>query len=569
MQSFRPSRFRPFRRAVLLVLTLLSACAAAEPAPQDISSAAALAGTDNAAGALLVARFAASQQDMGIAAPAYVRALALDPGNVELRQQAFLTNLLANTPQTVALARSLPQNQAAILVQANDAARNGNWTQAEARFAALQHQGLFDLLRPMLIAWSEAGAGRPEAGLALLRPLTEAPGGPRALYALHAAMIADLAGLPVDSIRLARIAQTELGGSNLQVVRLLAGLLARDGHTAQAEQIVRSLLDAGGDLPLAVPDLLAGIKDRPVRNAADGLAEVYFAGAAALRGQNANDFSTLILHLALDMRPDLTPARLLGAELATAAKHPENGLKILAPVAANDRLIALVQYRRALLQDAMGNSALALQAIEQIIRDHPDRPEPLARLGGMLRALHRYPEAVSAYDRAMALIPKPGRRDWPMFYERGAALERAHDWKRAEQDFLQALDLSPDQPFVLNYLGYSWAEQGRNLPRARQMIERAAALRPNDGAILDSLGWVVLRQGDVPGAVKQLERAAELDAGDPTINAHLGDAYWAAGRKLEAQFQWRRALTLNPEPDDVAKLEREIRDGAPRTSVTP
>ena len=141
------------------------------------------------------------------------------------------------------------------------------------------------------------------------------------------------------------------------------------------------------------------------------------------------------------------------------------------------------------------------------------------------------------------------------------AAERARDWARAEADFLRALELFPDQPFVLNYLGYSWTEQGRNLPRARQMIERAAAAQPNDGAILDSLGWVQLRQGDVQGAVKQLERAIELDSNDPTITSHLGDAYWAAGRKLEAQFQWRRALTLKPDPDDIVKLEAKLRDG--------
>ena len=220
-----------------------------------------------------------------------------------------------------------------------------------------------------------------------------------------------------------------------------------------------------------------------------------------------------------------------------------------------------------MLLDASGNTAAAITAMQDVARLYPDRPEPLARLGSLLRSQHKYPEAVAAYDRAVALIPHPDRKDWPIFYERGTTLERAHDWPRAEQDLLHALDLAPDQPFVLNYLGYSWAEMGRNLPRARQMIERAAALRPNDGAILDSLGWIQLRQGDISGAVKQLEHAAELEAADPTINGHLGDAYWAAGRKLEAQFQWRRALTLNPESEDVAKLEQKLRNGPPPTTT--
>ncbi|MBN8898254.1 MAG: tetratricopeptide repeat protein, partial [Rhodospirillales bacterium] len=114
------------------------------------------------------------------------------------------------------------------------------------------------------------------------------------------------------------------------------------------------------------------------------------------------------------------------------------------------------------------------------------------------------------------------------------------------------------QPFVLNYLGYSWADKGEHLPEARRMLQRAAEKRPNDGAVVDSLGWVMLRQGQVADAVRLLERAVELDSEDATINGHLGDAYWAAGRKIEAQYQWRRALTLNPTADDAAKLETKL-----------
>lgn len=122
------------------------------------------------------------------------------------------------------------------------------------------------------------------------------------------------------------------------------------------------------------------------------------------------------------------------------------------------------------------------------------------------------------------------------------------------------MKLSPDEPSVLNYLGYSWTEQGHELDRAQQMIKRAAEQRPNDGAIVDSLGWVELRKGDVAGAVASLERAVEMEPEDPTINGHLGDAYWAAGRKLEAEYQWRRALTLNPEPDDAAHFQSRLHE---------
>ena len=170
----------------------------------------------------------------------------------------------------------------------------------------------------------------------------------------------------------------------------------------------------------------------------------------------------------------------------------------------------------------------------------------------------RFADAAATFGQAIARVSQPERGAWALYYQRGTAYDRAHDWPRAESDFLHALALSPDQPFVLNYLGYAWAEQGRNLPRARQMLERAVTLRPNEGAILDSFGWVLLQQGDRDGAVHWLERAVELTPEDPVANGHLGDAYAASGRRVEAQTQWRRALILNPEPQDAAKLQAKL-----------
>ena len=268
----------------------------------------------------------------------------------------------------------------------------------------------------------------------------------------------------------------------------------------------------------------------------------------------------LMLRLALDLRPDDTAARLMAADILDASKHPATALQLLASVPADDPLIAVVRLHRAELTEQTGRSEEALHQLEQIAHDYPDRPEAYGGQGDILRASHRYADAVAAYDKAVARIAKPGRLDWPLFYDRGIALERTKDWTRAEADFMTALSLAPDQPFVLNYLGYSWTEQGRNLPRARQMIERAVEQRPNDGAIVDSLGWVMLRQGDKAGAVTTLEHAVELLPEDATINGHLGDAYWAAGRRQEALFQWRRALNLSPEPEDVPKLEAKLRE---------
>ena len=165
--------------------------------------------------------------------------------------------------------------------------------------------------------------------------------------------------------------------------------------------------------------------------------------------------------------------------------------------------------------------------------------------------------------RAIALIPKPTQENWTLFYSRGVCNERLKDWPAAESDFKQALELSPEESLVLNYLGYSWVDQGRNLKTAMDYIRKAVKLKPDDGYYVDSLGWAYYRLGNLQAAVENLERAVELKPDDPIINDHLGDAYWRVGRTLEAKYQWQQALTLKPEDDQVVTLKQKIESGLP------
>ncbi len=192
----------------------------------------------------------------------------------------------------------------------------------------------------------------------------------------------------------------------------------------------------------------------------------------------------------------------------------------------------------------------------------PKRIGAELQLGDLLRSKKRFTEAVAAYDEAVrrAEAEKMPER-WTLFYDRGVALERAHQWPRAEADLLHALKLKPDQPLVLNYLGYSWIDRGENLDRGLKMIEKAVALRPDDGYIIDSLGWAHYRMGDYAGAVQYLETAVEKVPEDPTINDHLGDAYWQTGRLVEARYQWRRALQFGPEEKEIKPIEAKLERG--------
>lgn len=512
-----------------------------------------------APGAYLSGRFAASEGDMSKATDLFLKGLKTDPGNPDLQVQAFIAALLAGRPEAASLAGQMPGNPMAQLLLADEDAKAGRWSSAENRFAAMVRQGPILLMQPLLVAWSQQGAGHTDAALATLKPLVDGQrfrGG----YALHAALIADLGGRQADANRLYKIAEADSGGQNLQLARMLASWNVRQGRVPEAQQAFSNLQDNSSDIAISIPALYSAAGHRQVRNATDGMAESYLALAGALRGQDSNDLALVLLRLALELRPDLTVARLLMADILDTNKHSDVALDTLKPVAADDPLIAVVRLRQAALSDKIGDHDAALKLLDDVAAKNPSRPEPLAMRGDILRGQKQFPEAVAAYDAAIAKIGKPTKANWPLFYERGIALERSQDWPRAEADLQHALALSPDEPYVLNYLGYSWTEQGKNLPRAHQMIARAVEQRPNDGSIVDSLGWVTLRQGNVTEAVKLLERATELQPTDATVNYHLGDAYWAAGRKLQAQFQWRRSLTLSPEPEDVPKLEAKLHD---------
>ena len=295
-----------------------------------------------------------------------------------------------------------------------------------------------------------------------------------------------------------------------------------------------------------------------VRTAADGIAETYLAMAATLRQQNAADTAQVLLRLALAMRPDFTPARLLLSEMQEAAKRGQAALDTLDEVSSRDPLIAVVRLRRAAIEGGLGETDAAIGHLEELARAYPDRSEPLTLAGDLLRRKSRFADAVALYDRAIARVGSPSRAAWPLFYERGIAHERAGNWPAAESDFEFALRLAPDHPSVLNYLGYAWTERNTRLDQARAMIQRAVDQRPNEGAFIDSLGWVQLKQGDRAEALKNLEKAVELQPEDPVVNGHLGDALAAAGRWREAEFQWRRALTLKPEPEETQRITERL-----------
>ena len=552
-----PSAVLP--RAILLTVSLLSGCAAADSSGVQVGPGGRAAASSSVYGNFLAGRFALNHGDFDAAANDLLMALAATPNDPDLLQQAFTASVNAGRPEAVQLARRLPSNQVGQMILANDAAKSGNWGQAIARFQGLPRDGFMQLLQPLLLAWAWHGAGNPEQASVTLRPFIDNSRF-RAVVVLHAALIADLSGRAREAASLFQLAASDLSGQGPRTAMIVASWMSRTGRTEEGAALLRQMAAASPEASIALPGMIALLGKRQVNTALDGLAEIYSTFGAALRTPETNDFAMVMTRLALDVKPDFPAVRLLAADIQVAARHPDAALGLLeSAMRTSDYIAPIIRLRRATLLEQIGRSDEAIREVERVGRDYPDSSLPDIALADLLRSKRRFAEAIVAYDRVIAGIRQPTANDWIVYYGRGIAYERTGQWSRAETDFQHALTLSPDQPSVLNYLGYAWADMGRNLERAYALVQRAAARRPNDGAITDSLGWVRYRQGHFQDAMKFLEKAVGLEPEDGTITDHLGDVYWAVGRRIEAHYQWRRALTLKIVPEDAAKIEAKIK----------
>ncbi|MGA9947996.1 MAG: tetratricopeptide repeat protein, partial [Xanthobacteraceae bacterium] len=275
------------------------------------------------------------------------------------------------------------------------------------------------------------------------------------------------------------------------------------------------------------------------------------------------DLALIYLQLALYLQPSHPMALLSLGDLYEDLKKPDLAIKAYERVPANSSLSRNAEIQMAVDLDALDRTDEAKQRLQRVIAQRPKDTEAIIELGNIQRTRKDFAGCADTYSKAIDTVPNPEKSNWVVFYFRGICYERSHQWPPAEADMKKALELFPEQPLVLNYLGYSWVDQGVHLDQGMDMIRRAVEQRPDDGYIVDSLGWAYFRTGNYDEAVKNLERAVELKPEDPTINDHLGDAYWRVGRMLEAHFQWSHAKDLKPDPDDLPKIEAKLQNGLP------
>jgi tetratricopeptide (TPR) repeat protein len=549
--------------AATCVVTWPGMLAAQAEAPSSFSRS-------SASGSFLAARHAGGQKDAAAAASYYRSALRGDPRNNELLGRAFLA-VLANgdVEEAVKLAERVLQldktDRIARLVLGVRAIKQKQYPVARRELAQSIRGPITDLAATLLSAWTLASPAEARQATDAIDKLSGAD-----WYAifkdLHAALILDLAGQKKEAGK--RFERSyKLDPTALRVVQSYGSFLSRQGNNADALKVFAAFEEALPRHPLiveAVNEVKAGRKlplmiDTPQA----GAAEVLYGLGAALGRRGGEDLGLIYLQLALYLAPSHSLALLSLGDLYEAMKKPELANKVYERVPLSSPLQRNAQIQLALNLDTLEKTDEAKASLEKLIAANPGDVEAIMALGNVLRGRKQFAECADVYTKGVDTITKTEKSNWVIYYFRGICLERAKQWAKAEGDLKKSLDLFPEQPHVLNYLGYSWIDQGINLDEGMRMIKRAVEQRADDGYIVDSLGWAYYRIGNNEEAVKQLERAVELKPEDPTINDHLGDAYWRVGRVLEARFQWSHARDLKPEPEDLAKIEVKLKSGLP------
>ena len=555
----------------VLVSAMLMACDPHGGADAEAASPPAVPGA-TVTGNYLAARYARAQREDGEAASFLLAALKKAPDDPILMSRAYIAlTIEGRVAEAIDIARRLLETdkEAALahIVVAVGSIRAGRFAAAVERLQQVPPSVFSKFLVPLLQVWAEFGNGQRAEAMKTLQKLEDDK--PVALlYDVHAAWMADLAGDREAAPRHARAAIKAQPEPWLRLAELAGGVLERAGANAEAEALYKAYLDGHPDSRLLVP-ALARLKtsqrpERDIATARDGAAEALFDSAGITARQKNGELALALGQLGLYLRPDFPSLQAFVGDMLETSERYAQANQLYQLIDAKQPLALTARIGIARNLDRMDRFEEAQAMLRQIAAEHPTIADPLSELGDILRRREKYDEAVVAYDQAITRLGALQPRHWRLLYARGIALERSKQWPRAEADFLRALEFEPDEPFVLNYLGYSWVEQGKNLDKAEEMIRKAVELRPGDGYIVDSLGWVLFRLGRHEEAVVHLERAVELKPEDPVINDHLGDAYWAVGRHREAQYQWRTALASKPEPELKAALEQKLQRAMPR-----
>ena len=499
----------------------------------------------------------------------FARASEVDPTSASIRTRAFTAALVAgDVPMAARFAAGAegedPVVTLAQLVRAVNAMADNQGKDALSLLGlanpSAPHSGAIALLRPWAAAqagqWAEAEKLPDTAGNPVLVTVGE----------LGRAEILEHEGKFPEA---EAAFKARANPKNGLFVLGYGGFLERRGRTIDAIALYQKAVAAKAGDPSfarALDRAKAHKTPPPAIGLKEGAAEAMIAPAVLMLAQHQGDSGLGYLRLALRLDPSLDEAWVLVGDAMNAAGDPDSAREAFNHIKPGSEQYVTARNDLAMALQKDGDKDGALALARETLKTDPQDPRLLTLYADLLSDDDKYEEATTALDKAIATVGADNA-GWTLFYLRGAAEERSGRWPAAEADLQRSLKLKPDEPEVMNYLGYAWVDRGEHLPEALVLLEKAEALSPDNGAIVDSLGWARYRSHDYRKAIVDLERAIQLDPSDPEVNDHLGDVYWQVGRRLEAQYQWRRVLSLDPDAKRRAAVETKLRDGLNTTQA--
>ena len=546
-----------------VITVSLNSCARAQQStvetPRNISEA--MPQSHTLAGNYLSGRFAQRQQDWDAAQNYMNEVTRYDAGNTLLEQRAFLLSVGA---MQYSRARELGEKilaseesaELALIYLACDAMGREDYKAALDYTSRLPEDGFGQYTKPLLSAWAMAGAGeRKKAAALLLKKADKAD----PTYNIHAGLMAELAKDEAGTRK--HYKQAMESGLTLHTAVIAANYF----QSHKSPEIAKSIYDGLGKIypfnPFSNAVRSDGKSPANISRAADGAAIALFDLATLLYERRAYDSAQIYGSMVLLLAPNAPFAMMMMGDIAALHGQYDKAIKDYDSVAENNALYWLSRVRASEVYEISSQPKRAVSLLTELSQKKETHLQALVGLGDLYRRLEDYPAALKAYDEALAGIPTVAEEHWPIIYARGMSLERLNNWERAEKDLLQALAFQPDNPMILNFIGYSWADKGVHLDKALDYIRRAVSLRPDDGYIVDSLGWALYRTGNYKESVSWLEKAVSIVPDDSTLLDHLADAYWQTGRKDEARYKWTRAHELSRDAGFRSVVERKILQG--------
>ena len=498
------------------------------------------------------------------------RLLLETPDDQHLERRALLANLYAGRlDRATTLAESVIEKapgtvDIATLLMIADAVKQEDWALARSLLVDRQRLTLARFVTPVALAWISAGEGNIDGAIEELQELRDEEQ-VSDLHDYNAALIFLIAGRGAEADAILAPYADELERAPVLMIRALARARAETEGAEMAIALLEAYAEVRGEIDRIKADIASlqesGSLPLLAEGPAAGIAQTMVELAIRVRRQ-APRIALRYLRTAVHLDDGNDLGRfVIGSVMDTFGRH-DAALSVLSeiPETSVHSWVARQEIAENLTRLERDEEAIAL--LEAMSDERTEQFATLERLGGLMRTRNRFEEGIAFYDRALERVDPDDPIAWNLYYGRGICYERIKQWDTAEPDFLKALELNPDEPYVLNYLGYSWVDQGVRLDEGLDLIERAVNQRPNDAYIVDSLGWVHYRLGNFDEAVVQLERSVQLRPGNAIINDHLGDAYWHVGRRTEAQFQWERSKFLEDSDDKLrARIEDKLERG--------